>query len=345
MKFIPPVTTIPAPYLVFIGDVVDPLIAKTAFGIVDWRPELCLGQMRLAGCELDLGLPDLGLPEALVAGVKSIIIGSAPAGGILPEHWAKAFEEFASAGINIVSGMHTRLDSNRSLTEAAKKGNAQLIDVRRLIADIPVGNGKKRSGKRLLTVGSDCAVGKKYTALAIEREMSKRGMNSTFRATGQTGIMIAGNGIALDAVIADFIAGAAECISPDNSPEHWDVIEGQGSLLHPAYSGVSLGLLHGSQPDAIVLCHDPKRSHIYICPEQEIPPLNDCIAQVVQLGKLTNKLIRPVGISVNLSRINASEHEAYLNKIRFETGLPCTDPVLYGVSDIVDYLIESEVEL
>ena len=125
-----------------------------------------------------------------------------------------------------------------------------------------VGTGEKRAGKRLLTVGTDCAVGKKYTALAIEKTLRARGVDANFRATGQTGIFISGRGIAIDSVIADFIAGAAEWLSPANQPEHWDIIEGPGSLFNPAYAGVTLGLVHGSQPDALVICHDARRTRI-----------------------------------------------------------------------------------
>ena len=138
-------------------------------------------------------------------------------------------------------------------------------------AAFPAASGRKRSGKRVLTVGTDCAQGKKYTALALAKNLQSRGVDASFRATGQTGIMISGEGIAVDAVIADFVAGAAEQLSPDNAPDHWDVIEGQGSLFHPAYAGVTLGLLHGSQPDAIVLCHDPSRRTIDEYPNFPIP--------------------------------------------------------------------------
>ncbi len=135
---------------------------------------------------------------------------------------------------------------------------------------MPAGTGRKRSGQRVLTVGTDCALGKKYTALALTQALQAQGAKATFRATGQTGIMIAGAGVAIDAVIADFIAGAAETLSPDNAPDHWDVIEGQGALFHPAYAGVTLGLLHGSQPDALVLCHDPSRTTIEDYPHMPV---------------------------------------------------------------------------
>ncbi len=155
--------------------------------------------------------------------------------------------------------MHARLHDIPVLREAAERAGKRLIDVREPPPGIPIGTGLKRSGKRLLTVGTDCALGKKYTALAIAKAFQARGVDADFRATGQTGIMIAGAGIPMDAVVADFAAGAAEILSPDAQPDHWDVIEGQGSILHPVFSGVSLALLHGSQPDVFIVCHDPRR--------------------------------------------------------------------------------------
>src|SRR5262249_56993932 len=176
--------------------------------------------------------------------------------------WLDDLEAALEAGLDAVSGMHTRLGSFERLKRAAERGRARLVDVRTPATPIPVASGRKRSGKRVLTVGTDCALGKKYTALALTRALETVGIAATFRATGQTGILIAGSGIAMDALVADFLAGAAEMLSPDNLPDHWDVIEGQGSLYHPAYAAVTLGLLHGSQPDAIVLCHDTARTPI-----------------------------------------------------------------------------------
>src|SRR5262249_26969628 len=148
---------------------------------------------------------------------------------------------------------------------------ARLVDVRVPPTNLPVGSGRKRTGMRLLTVGTDCAVGKKYSALAITRELQRRGLKGTFWATGATGIMIAGGGLPVDAAVCDFTAGAAEVLSPDNDADHWDVIEGQGSLFHPGYAGVTLGLLHGSQPDAIVVCHEAGRRTHAGCPHYLLP--------------------------------------------------------------------------
>ncbi|NOR18960.1 MAG: DUF1611 domain-containing protein [Xanthomonadales bacterium] len=327
-----------APYLILIGDLTDPTYAKTGFGIVQWRPDLVAGQLRFAGCEVDMGVPDLSVSEALEAGAKSLLIGVAPIGGVVPDSWWASIEEAAIAGLDIICGLHFKLADFPRLVSAAQSSGARLIDVRNPPADIPVGTGVKRTGKRVLMVGTDCAIGKKYSALALDQAMCEAGMKSDFRATGQTGIMLAGEGIPIDAVVADFISGAAELISPNNDEDHWDVIEGQGSLFHPGYSGVSLGLLHGSQPDAFVVCHDATRTAISGWEHYALPSIEDCIDQHVLIGSRTNPDIRCVGISVNTSQLPANERSAYLASLSEETGLPCVDPLIDGCGAIVNYI-------
>ena len=246
---------IPRPYLLFLGDAKDDLAAKTAQGIVDWRPEACVGQLRLPDCKADVGLADMSVAEAAAAGARTLVIGVVNPGGVFPDHWTQTVVAALAAGLDVASGLHMPLSAVPAIAHEADRFGRSLYDVRLSTQRFGTGSGQKRSGKRLLTVGTDCSVGKKYAALAIEREMRARGLNATFRATGQTGVLIAGHGVAIDAVVADFISGAAEWLSPDNAPDHWDVIEGQGALTNPSYSGVSLGLLHGAQPDALVLCH------------------------------------------------------------------------------------------
>jgi len=326
------------PYLILIGDLLDATYAKTGFGIVHWRPELVAGQLRFPGCEVDMGVPDMTIAEAVKAGAKSLVIGVAPVGGVVPDSWWASIEEAACAGLDIVCGLHFKLADFPKLVAAAKVSGARLIDVRRPPKNLPVGTGIKRSGKRLLTVGTDCAIGKKYTALALARSMQAAGMDATFRATGQTGIMLAGEGLPIDAVVADFISGAAELISPDNDSNHWDVIEGQGTLFHPGYSGVSLGLLHGSQPDAFVLCHDATRKTVSGWEHYQLPSLRDAIDQHVVMGRRTNPDIRCVGISVNTSELPAAERTAYLADLHEETGLPCVDPLIDGCGAIVEHI-------
>jgi len=326
------------PYLILIGEEDDSTYAKTGLGIVQWRPELVAGQLRFPGCTVDMGVPDMTVPEAAKIGVGSLVIGVAPIGGAIPDLWWRVIEDAARAGLDIVCGLHARLADNPAIVAAAEESGARLIDVRVPPADLPVGTGIKRSGKRVLMVGSDCAIGKKYSALALDQAMRQAGMKSTFRATGQTGIMIAGEGIPIDAVVADFISGAAELISPANDDDHWDVIEGQGSLFHPGYSGVSLGLLHGSQPDAFVVCHDATRSTVSGWDHYALPSISECIEAHVTMGRRTNPDIRCVGISVNTSALPAVERERYLADLAAETGLPCVDPLIDGCGAIVNFI-------
>ena len=330
-----------APYLIFLGDVSSMAYAKTALGVVQWAPESCVAQLRFPDCNIDAGLPDMSISEAVAAGAKSLLIGSAPVGGAIQANWIPTLLAAIEAGMDIVSGLHTKLNEHPELRDAAKQNNVRLIDVRVPPAELPIGNGQARSGKRLLTVGTDCSVGKKYTALAITQALKDKGVDCDFRATGQTGVMIAGSGMPIDAVVADFIAGAAECLSPANNPDHWDIVEGQGSLFQPAYSGVSLGLLHGSQPDAIVVCHDPGREHIIGCPQHAVPAVQTCIETNLQLGRLTNPNIHCVGVSVNTSTIPADKRAAVLSQLQAETGLPCVDPLVEGVETIVQQLLAS----
>ncbi|OJJ18732.1 EBNA-1 nuclear protein [marine bacterium AO1-C] len=328
-----------APYLIFIGDVENPTFAKTGAGIVQWRPELVAGQLRFAGNSLTLGVPDMTVQEAAKAGVKSIIIGVAPVGGKIEGEWLKVLEEAARLGLDVVSGLHHRLENFPGLVAATEKSGSQLVNVRTPAQGLPVGSGKKRSGKRLLMVGTDCAVGKKYTALAMAKSLQEKGVKASFRATGQTGIMIAGSGIPIDTVVTDFVSGAAEVLSPDNDKDHWDVIEGQGSILHPGYAAVSLGLLHGSQPDAFIVCHEPTRPTMEGFPQATMPTVQQCMEMTIQCGKLTNPAIRCIGISVNTSRLPAEERLPYLEKLTQETQLPCVDPILTGCEKLVTQLL------
>ena len=321
---------LPSPYLLFLGDVTEPGYAKTAFGLRDWARERCVGEFASAGCTVSTGLSRFTPREAHARGARSLVIGVANTGGVLKPNWVPSLLAALEAGLDIVSGMHSRLRESRELKAAAERLGRQLIDVRQPPAGIPVATGRKRSGKRLLTVGTDCALGKKYTALALVAAFRERGVKADFRATGQTGIMIAGSGLPMDAVVADFLAGAAEILSPDADPGHWDVIEGQGSLSHPAYAGVSLGLLHGSQPDVIVLCHEPGRSHLLGYPGFPTPSLADAIALNLKSGALTNPSIRCGGVSFNTSAMSAADADAAMQKASQALGLPVADPMRGG---------------
>lgn len=331
--------TLKTPYLLFIGSVDNPTFAKTGLGIAQWCPAKVAGQLRFEGNTLDLGVPDMSVQEAVKAGVKSLIIGVAPVGGTIDKHWLEVLKEAATAGLDVVSGLHVRLEEFHDVVQAARASGSTLINVRNPGANLPIGNGLKRSGKRVLMVGTDCAVGKKYTALALTKSMNDRSTKATFRATGQTGIMIAGSGVSIDAVVSDFVSGAAELVSPENAANHWDVIEGQGSLFNPSYAGVSLGLLHGSQPDAIVVCHDASRKVISSCPHITLPSIADCIELNLRCGRLTNPNITCVGISVNAAGLETNERQSYLQALAAETGLPCVDSVIDGCDAIADKIL------
>lgn len=333
--------TIRKPYLLFIGDVPEMGYAKTAYGLKDWCPADCVGQLSLPGTPLDLGLPRLTPAQAAAAGARSMVIAVAPVGGALPQHWEDTLVEALAAGLDLVAGLHDRLGRNPRLVQAASAHGRQLVDVREPPAGLPIASGRRRSGRRLLTVGTDCALGKKYTALAMQRELATRGVAATFRATGQTGIMIAGAGIPIDAVISDFVAGAAESLSPDAAPDHWDIVEGQGSLFHPAYAGVTLGLLHGSQPDAMILCHQPDRSRVLGFPDFSLPTLAQAINRYEEAARLTNPSAQVIGISLNTAALSETGRAEALARASSETGLPACDPMAGGVGPIADRLQEA----
>ncbi len=326
------------PYLILIGDETDAGYAKTGCGVVDWRKEDVLGQLRFSAAAVDLGVPDFDIETAARQGAGSLIIGVAPVGGAVPDRWWDVMREAASAGIDVVSGLHTRLVDNPALVDTATRSGARLVDVREPPPGLPVGNGRKRTGRRVLTVGTDCAIGKKYSALALTAALQEAGLKATYRATGQTGIMIAGEGIPIDAVVADFIAGAAEALSPDNEPDHWDVIEGQGSLFHPAYSGVSMGLLHGSQPDGIVLCHEVNRETVIGWDHYLLPDLGEAIALHERIARRTNSDARCIGISVNTSGLPSSERADYLASLQRKYEIPAVDPMIDGCHAIVEHI-------
>lgn len=326
------------PYLMFLGDAPDQLAAKTAQGVAHWRPDWCVGQYRLGGCQADLGLRDMSLAQAVESGCRTVVVGVANRGGVISEAWTDVLEDALERGMDIASGLHSKLTDVPRLSRAAERTGRQLYDVRHPTRSFPVADGKKRPGKRLLTVGTDCSVGKMYASLALEAEMTKRGMKADFRATGQTGILIAGEGVSIDAVVADFISGATEWLTPPNDPDHWDLVEGQGSLFHASFAGVSMGLLHGAQPDALVVCHEPTRTHMRGLPEYSLPPLDVCIQRNEEAARLTNPAARCVGVAVNTAGLAPDEAQKYLRDTEDKIGLPTVDPVRSGVARIVDAL-------
>ncbi|NVO57566.1 DUF1611 domain-containing protein [Rhodobacteraceae bacterium B1Z28] len=329
---------IETPYLLFLGDAPDQLAAKVAVGIKDWRPENAVGQYRMEGCRADLGLTDMSLTEAREAGAKTLVIGVANRGGVISQEWKKVLVMALEEGFDLASGLHNLLRDEPDLVAVAEATGRSLHDVRVPEVDYPIANGIKRKGKRCLAVGTDCSVGKMYTALAMDAEMRKRDMKSTFRATGQTGILITGDGVPLDAVIADFMAGSVEWLTPDNDDDHWDLIEGQGSLFHVSYSGVTMALIHGGQPDALILCHEPTREHMRGLPTYQLPSLETLRDTALSLALVANPDCQVIGISVNTQHMSEDDAGAYLAKLEAEMGLPATDPFRFGSDKLVEAL-------
>jgi uncharacterized NAD-dependent epimerase/dehydratase family protein len=266
------------------------------------------------------------------------VIGVVNRGGVFSQAWISVLEEALLQGYDLAAGLHNRLAGVPVLKAAAEQHGRQLFDVRHPTREFEVASGKKRAGRRLLAVGTDCSVGKMYTTLAVEKEMKGRGLKADFRATGQTGILIAGSGVSIDAVVADFISGAVEYLSPANDDDHWDLIEGQGSLFHASYAGVSLGLLHGAQADALVLCHEPTRPHMRGLPDYKLSDIAACMETNLAAARLTNPKAHFVGIAVNTSQMARDEVQPYLAGLEKQHGLPAVDPFAMGVGPIVDRL-------
>lgn len=326
---------IDTPYLLFLGDAPDSLAAKVAQGIKDWRPEFVVGQFRMEGCRADMRVPDMSLAEARAAGARTLVIGVANRGGVISPAWKKVLVAALEEGFDLASGLHNLLRDEPDLVAVAKATGRKLHDVRVPSVRYPIADGVPRSGKRLLAVGTDCSIGKMYTALCMEREMRAQGMKASFRATGQTGILITGGGVPLDAVIADFMAGSIEWLTPDNDPDHWDLIEGQGSLYHISYSGVTLALIHGGQPDALVLCHEPTRTHLRGLPGYGIPALEDLRDLSLTMARMANPACQVVGVSVNTQALGDDEARACCAEIEARMGLPTVDPFRHGAGRLV----------
>ena len=326
------------PYLLFLGDARDQFAAKVGHGINHWRPGDVVGQMKLNGCNADLGIKNYSLAEAFDAGARTLVVSVANRGGVISEAWKQVLVEAIDLGFDLASGLHNLLRDEPDLVEAATRQGRQLHDVRVPVGNFPIADGRKRSGKRLLAVGTDVSIGKMFTALAIHREMETRGMKATFRATGQTGILIEGSGVPLDAVVADFMSGAVEQLTPDNDPDHWDIIEGQGSLFHISYSGITLALVHGGQPDALILCHDPSRAKMRGLANYGIRSLEELRETAIKMARFANSDCRVAGIALNTSSLSEQEASAYIAEIEDRVGLPAVDPVRNGAGRLVDEL-------
>jgi uncharacterized NAD-dependent epimerase/dehydratase family protein len=329
---------IPAPFLLYLGHSADPLAIKTSRGVAMFRREDCVGEFRHDDCPLTLGLPRLGMAEAVAAGARTLILGIAGAGGRLGVDLVADAAAALDAGLNVASGLHQRLRDEPRLAALAQQRNLWLFDVRDPPSGLAVGKGNPRPGNRLLTVGTDCSVGKMVTTIALTRGLRERGIPADFRATGQTGVLIAGEGVAVDAVIADFISGAIEQLAPARTDGGWDLIEGQGSLFHPSFAGVSLGLLHGAQPKALVLCHEPGRPHMRGIRGRALPDLAECLEANIAAARLTSPDVQAVGICLNTSGLEPDAGRRLCASTADHLGLPCTDPVAFGVGPIIDQL-------
>jgi uncharacterized NAD-dependent epimerase/dehydratase family protein len=258
---------------------------------------------------------------------------------VISPGWKKVLVAALEEGFDLASGLHNLLRDEPDLAAVAAATGRSLHDVRVPSVDYPIANGRKRTGKRMLAVGTDCSIGKMYTALCMDKEMRARGLKSSFRATGQTGILITGDGVPLDAVIADFMAGAVEWLTPDNDPDHWDLIEGQGSLFHVSYSGVTLALVHGGQPDALVICHEPTRAHMRGLPDYKLPSIEAVRDMALALARVANPACVAVGVSINTQHMAEGDALAYLAETEARLGLPTTDPFRFGAGKLVDAML------
>ena len=328
-----------SPYLLFLGNAEDLQAAKTANGILQWAPEKCLGQIRLKSCKVRLPIPEYSLEEAYERGARTLIIGVANRGGLIEQEWLELFHKALGLGFDIANGLHESLLKIDSLATLSEKSGVAIFEVRHPQESFPIGDGKIRSGKRLLTVGTDCSIGKMYTSLHIVEALKKRGLSVNFRATGQTGMFIAGEGLAIDGVRGDFLAGAIEALSPAMDENHWDIIEGQGSLLHPSYAGVSLALLHGSQADVLIMCHQLKRQHMRGLPHRKMPDLNHCLQVHLEAAKLIKPQAYFLGISLNTSNLPEKDRVHAMEQVSQETGLLCFDPSI-GNDKIVEKILD-----
>jgi uncharacterized NAD-dependent epimerase/dehydratase family protein len=329
----------------------NPTDAKTATGILRYRLDEVVAVLdstqvgKTAGQVLGVGgsVPFV----ASLAGVDAdtLLIGIAPAGGGLPVSWRSLLRQAIERRMEIVSGLHFFIGDDPEFRELASKYRVRIYDVRKPPPGISVSRNIARSARcfRVHTVGHDCSVGKMVTGLELARELCRRGRDAEFLATGQTGIMIAGKGLPIDAVVSDFVAGATEKLVLDAQHREIVVVEGQGTLVHPLYSGVTLGLLHGCAPQAMVMCYDPLRREIKYG-NMPIPPLGE----LIDLYERVASYIAPsevVGVAANTAALSAAEAEAELRRVQAEVGLPATDVVRFGCGPLADAVLAARERL
>jgi D-glutamate N-acetyltransferase len=324
----------------------DPHYGKTMRGIIRYGPDLVVAILdsKRAGEEHE-GIPIVGRVEDAAPYEPTVaVVGVATQGGRFPPAWRELLKESIAAGLDVESGLHEFISEDPELTDLARAHGVELRDLRKPPAglNVPTGANLEVDATIVLTVGSDCAIGKKTVAVELDLEARTRGLDSVFVPTGQTGIAIAGWGIAVDAVVSDFLAGAAEWLVVEGARRGGKLlfVEGQGSLVHPLYSGVTLGLVHGSAPHAFVLCHAAGTTEIEGCPGHPIPPLRDLV-ELHERISLPARKAKVVCIAVNTAAI-ASDDDARraIAEIAEETGLPADDPVRFGARRLLDALLE-----
>jgi uncharacterized NAD-dependent epimerase/dehydratase family protein len=337
-------------FLILADGEFNPLTSKTANSVIRYLPEriAAVVDRTHAGKTVQDVLGFGGstpvvatMAEGLARNPDAVLIGIAPVGGRLPEEWRQWLLDAIDRGCHLWSGLHTFLSDDPLLAERARQKGVEIHDLRRPPADLPVASGKAKAVDPfvILTVGTDCNVGKMTSQLQITKHLNARGLRTRFVATGQTGIMIEGWGIAVDAVVADFIAGAAEWLVLEGSKDADIVlVEGQGSLNHPGYSGVTCGLLHGSCPDALILCHQATREYIGDYRKASwlrIPPLSEYVRLYETVAGFVHPT-RTIGISLNTYDLTDAEARAAVAAAAQETGLPCTDPVRFDPAPLVE---------
>jgi len=270
------------------------------------------------------------------------LVGVATQGGRFPPAWREVLKASIEAGLDVESGLHEFISDDLELTRLAAKHRVELRDLRKPPADlnVPTGANLEVAAKTVLTVGSDCAIGKKTVAIELDREAQRRGLKSVFVPTGQTGIAIAGWGIAVDAVVSDFLAGAAEQLVVEGAQRGGELlfVEGQGSLVHPAYSGVTLGLMHGAAPHAYVLCHMAGATEIEGYPGHPLPSLRELI-ELHERASLPLRAARVASIALNTRALGEEEARAAARAVEKETGLPADDPVRFGAGKVLDAVL------
>jgi len=326
----------------------DPHYGKTARGVIRYAPDPSVGVVDSTrpGEQLD-GVPIFAtVGEALHLEPTTAIVGVATQGGRFPPAWRDLLKECIEAGLDVENGLHEFLADDPELAELARANDVELRDLRRPPKglNVPTGENLTIPARVALTVGSDCAIGKKTVALELDLEARRRGLESVFVPTGQTGIAIAGWGIAVDAVVSDFLAGAAERLVVEGHHRGGELlfVEGQGSLVHPAYSGVTLGLIHGSAPHVFVLCHRAGSTEIEGFPGSPIPSLSE----LVELHERIALPLRPARVAclaLNTAHLEEDEARAAIAAAAGETGLPADDPVRFGAGPLLEAVIEAQV--